>query len=114
MNPRQAIRQHYGVRLGPTAADGKYRSFKIDDLRNGFLIEIDEFAIFGSIIDAERIVFDGKSYFSFTVEHKERKETKHEWLIWEAARSMLERGELLSREDGERLALAVQRLEMWL
>lgn len=114
MTPRQAIRQHYGVRLGPSPADGAYRSFKIDELRNGFLIEIDEYAIFGSIIDAERIVFDGKSYFSFTVEHKERKDTKQEWLIWEGARSMLERGERLSRADSERLALAVQRLEAWL
>jgi len=114
MNPRQAIREHYGVRLGPSPADGKYRSFKIDDLRNGFLIEIDDMAVFGSIIDAERIVFDGKSYFSFAVEHKERKDAKQEWLIWECARSMLERGERLSRADGERLALAVQRLEMWL
>jgi hypothetical protein len=114
MTPRQAIRQHYGVRLGPTPADGKYRSFAIDELRNGFLIEIDEFAVFGSIIDAERIVFDGKSYFSFEVEHKEHKDAKQEWLIWEAARSMLERGERLNRVDSERLALAVQRLEMWL
>lgn len=114
MNPRQAIRDHYGVRLGPSPADGKYRSFKIDDLRNGFLIEIDDMAVFGSIIDAERIVFDGKSYFSFTVEHKEHKDTKREWLIWELARSTFERGETLGVADGERLALAVQRLEAWL
>lgn len=114
MTPRQAIRQHYGVRLGPSPADGKYRAFAIDQLRNGFLIEIGEYAVFGSIIDAERIVFDGKSYFSFAVEHKDRKDIRGEWLIWEAARSMFERGERLNREDGERLALAVQRLEMWL
>ena len=114
MNPRQAIREHYGVRLGPTPADGKYRSFKIDALRNGFLIEIDDFAVFGSIIDAEYIVFDGKTYFSFEVEHKDRKQIQDEWLIWELARVMLERGETLNMADGERLALAVQRLEAWL
>jgi len=114
MNPRQAIREHYGVRLGPTPADGKYRSFKIDELRNGFLLEIDDFAVFGSIIDAECIVFDGKSYVSVSIEHKDRKQIQDEWLIWELARAMLERGETLGAADGERLALAVQRLEAWL
>lgn len=114
MDPLQAIREHYGVRLGPVAADGKYRSFKIDALRNGFLIQIDDLAVFGSIIDAERIVFDGKSYFSFTAAHKDRKDIRQEWLIWEAARVMLDRGEQLNVVDGERLALAVQRLEAWL
>lgn len=114
MNPRQAIRQHYGVRLGPTPADGKYRSFKIDILRNGFLMEIDDLAVFGSIIDAECIVFDGKSYFSYATEHKDRKEIRQEWVIWEIAGVMIERGEQLNNVDSERLALAVQRLEAWL
>lgn len=114
MTPRQAIRQHYGVRLGPTPADGKYRSFAIDELRNGFLLEIGEFAVFGSIIDAECIVFDGKTYSSWKIEHKDRKDIRHEWLIWEGARSALERGEIMTIEDRERLALAVRRLEEWL
>lgn len=114
MTPRQAIRQHYGVRLGPTPADGKYRSFAIDELRDGFLLEVDGFSVFGSIIDAECVVFDGKTYSSWKIEHKDRKEIRFEWLIWEGARSMLERGERLSAADKERLALAVQRLEAWL
>lgn len=114
MSPRQAIREHYGVRLGPTPADGKYRSFKIDELRNGFLLEIDNCAVFGSIIDAECIVFDGKSYLAVSIEHKDRKQIQDEWLIWELARAALESGKTLSVTDSERLTLAVQRLEAWL
>lgn len=114
MTPRQAIREYYGVRLGPTPADGKYRSFAIDDLRNGFLIEIDDFAVFGSIIDAECVVFDGETYFSFQIKHKDRKQIKDEWLIWEIARAAIEAGEIINIADHERLALAVRRLEEWL
>lgn len=114
MTPRQAIREHYGVRLGPTPADGKFRSFKIDEFRNGFLMEIGDCAVFGSIIDGERIVFDGKSYFSYGVEHKDRKEIRYEMLIWEIAKSAVHCGETLDANDRERLALAVNRLEAWL
>lgn len=114
MTPRQSIRQHYGVRLGPTPADGKYRSFAIDELRNGFLLEVGEFAVFGSIIDAECVVFDGKRYTSWRIEHKDRKDIRHEWLIWECGRVAIERGEIMTIEDRERLALAVRRLEEWL
>lgn len=114
MTPRQAIRQHYGVRLGPTPADGKYRSFAIDELRNGFLLEFGEFAVFGSIIDSECVVFDGKTYTSWRIKHKDRKDIRQEWLIWEGARSMLERGGIMTIEDRERLALAIRRLEEWL
>lgn len=114
MTPRQAIREHYGVRLGPTPADCKYRSFVIDELRNGFLIEIDNFSVFGSIIDAECIVFDGERYFSFQIKHKDRKQIKDEWLIWEIARVAIEAGEIMNNVDRERLALAVRRLEEWL
>jgi hypothetical protein len=114
MTPRQAIRQHYGIRLGPSPADGRYRSFVIDQLRNGFLIEIDECAVFGSKIDGECIFFDGKSYSSWSIEHKDRKDIRAEWIIWEAARVMIEGGEIMSIEDCERLSLAVKRLEEWL
>jgi hypothetical protein len=114
MTPEEAIRIHYGVKLGPTVNDGKYRAFKIDDLRNGFIIKIEDCAVFGSIIDKETIVFDGKGFSEIVKEHKDSKEIRAEWLIWEIARSMLERGERLSLEDRERLALAVKRLEEWL
>ena len=114
MTPEQAIRQHYGIKLMPCPEDGVYRTFKIDQLRNGFLMKIEDCAVFGSIIDAECIVFDGKTYSSFEIKHKEHKDAKQEWLIWEIARSMLGRGERVTGEDAERLALAVQRLEAWL
>ena len=114
MTPEQAIYKHYGVKLMPCAADGKCRGFKIDQLRNGYLLKVDDCAVFGSIIDAECIVFDGKTYREIEINHKEHKDAKQEWLIWEIARSMLERGERVTGQDAERLALAVQRLEAWL
>lgn len=114
MNPEEAIYLHYAVRLPPVPDDGKYRSFKIDDLRNGFIIKFPDCAVFGSIIDAEFIIYDGFSYSSAKKDHKESKQISFEWLIWECARSILERGERLGAEDRERLALAVRRLEEWL
>lgn len=114
MNPEEAIRIQYGVKLGPIDNDGKYRSFKIDDLRNGFILKIEDCAVFGSIIDKEMMIFDGNSYFEIVKEHKESKVIRFEWMIWEIARATFERGERLGIEDRERLALAVKRLEDWL
>lgn len=114
MTPERAIREHWGVNLPPMPEDGAMRWFKIDQLRNGFIIKIGGKAVFGSIIDGFYVVFDGDSYFEKTLTHKARKGLTYEWLVWEAARVMLERGERLSNEDGERLALAVKRLEGWL
>lgn len=114
ITPEEAIYQHYGVKLIPCAGDGKHRTFRIDALRNGYLLKLGVCACFGSIIDGESIIFDGERYWERELEQNDSKKIRHEWLIWEAARSMLERGERLSRQDGERLALAVQRLEVWL
>ena len=114
MTPERAIREHWGVNLPPMPEDGAMRWFKIDQLRNGFIIKIGGKAVFGSIIDGFYVIFDGDSYFEKTLMHKARKGLTYEWLVWEAARVMLERGERLSSEDGERLALAVKRLEGWL
>lgn len=104
----------YGIRLRSAPRDGILRSFKIDDLHNGFLMAIDEGAVFGSIIHGSRWVVIPGYFMHYEGKHKENKEIRAEWLIWEIARSMLERGERLSAADKERLALAVQRLEMWL
>jgi hypothetical protein len=114
MNPESMIFDVYGVRLRLAPRDGILRGFKINELHNGFLIAVDEGAIFGSIIHADRWIVVPGYFKRYGVEHKENKEIRREWLIWEAARSALERGERLSRVDGERLALAVQRLEAWL
>ncbi|HXD09501.1 MAG TPA: hypothetical protein VN653_05520, partial [Anaerolineales bacterium] len=85
-----------------------------NELHNGFLIAIEDVAVFGSIIYAERFVVRPGECMVYVGQQKDSAKIRHEWLIWEIARSMLERGERLSREDGERLALAVQRLEIWL
>lgn len=114
MTPEDAIYQHYGVKLIPCAGDGKHRTFKIDQLRNGYLLKLGVCACFGSIIDGESITYDGRRYWTRQIEQNDSPKIRQEWLIWEIARGMLERGERLNREDSERLALAVQRLEMWL
>lgn len=110
----QAIRARYGVHLPVTARDMTFRRFKIDQLHNGFLMSADGCAVFGSIIGRETWIWHPDRIDWINREHKENKEIAFEWLIWEGARQMLERGERLNREDGERLALAVQRLEAWL
>ncbi len=114
MSPAQAVRAQYGVLLPPQPKDGSIRWFGIDELRNGFIIEFDCAAVFGSIIDAEAISFDGEKYWQHRLTHKDSKKIRHEWMIWEMARVMLERGERLNQEDTQRLALAVRRLEIWL
>lgn len=114
MTFEEAIRAQYGIKVPITAEDLKFRKFRIDELRNGFLMKMQKCGVFGSFIDGETFIWAENRITRHEQQHKENKDIRHEWLIWEAARSMLERGERLSREDGERLALAVQRLEMWL
>lgn len=114
MTPRQAIKAHYGVNLPPQPADGCIRWFAIDELRNGFIIDLGSCAVFGSVIDGETISFDGVNFWNERLTHKDSKKIRHEWMVWEMARSAFERGERLSEEDNQRLALAVKRLEAWL
>lgn len=114
MTIEEAISQQYGVRIPRTPDDLKLRKFKVDQLRNGFLIKCREFGVFGSFIDAECFIWSEKGVQQIEKEHKDNKEIRHEWLIWRAAEAMIERGERMSREDAERLRLAVDRLESWL
>lgn len=114
MNPESMIFDVYGVRLRLAPRDGILRSFKINELHNGFLIAVDEGAIFGSIIHADRWIVVPGYFKHYEAEHKESAKIRAEWLIWECASSMLERGERLTTGDRERLALAVRRLEEWL
>lgn len=83
-------------------------------MRNGFLIRFPDCALFGSVIDGEWIRFDGYQYWMARIEHKRSKAIAFEWLVWEAGRSAIDNAIVLSREDSERLALAVERLESWL
>jgi len=114
MTIEEAIRSQYGVKITVMPPDLKLRKFKIDQLRNGFLMKDTNSGVFGSFIDGEAFIFNEFGITSHKLEHQDHKEICAEWLIWEIARSMLERGEKLSIIDGERLALAVQRLEDWL
>lgn len=114
MTPEQAVREVFDVKLPPIPDDGEMRFFKVDQLRNGFILKIEGKAVFGSFIDAIYFVFDGNDYFEKRLTHKAHKGLTLEWLVWEVARVMIERGERLSSEDSERLALAVKRLEMGL
>lgn len=114
MTPESMIFDVYGIRLRRIPRDSVIRNFKIDDMHNGFVIASDEFAVFGSIICAERWVWVPGYFSRYKAKHKDNKEIRFEWLIWEGARATFERGERLSRVDRERLELAVQRLEQWL
>lgn len=114
MNIQGAIYSVYGVKLGVTQSQCLRRVFKINELHNGFLFVIGKNACFGSDIEGEFFVLNDSGLFQYPLSQKDNAKIRQEWLIWEAARSMLERGERFSREDKERLALAVQRLEAWL
>lgn len=114
MTPESMIHDIYGIRIRSAPRDGIFRIFKIDDLHNGFLMAVDEGAVFGSLIYGDRWIVIPGHFKHYISEHKDSPKIRQEWLIWEAARSMLERGERFSREDKERLSLAVQRLEAWL
>jgi len=114
MNIQEAIYNVYGIKLSVTQSQCLRRVFKINELHNGFLFVIGKNACFGSHIEGEFFVLNESGLFRNPLSQKESSKINHEWLIWEAARSMLERGERLNRVDSERLALAVQRLEAWL
>lgn len=109
-----AIRARYGAHIPSTAADATFRCFRIDRLNNGFVMKAEKSAIFGTIIGGEAWIWRPDRIDWIGYKHKDNKDIRFEWMIWEGARSSLERNERLSREDGERLALAVKRLEMWL
>ena len=111
----KAVLAQYGVRLGPSPDDGKYRLFRIDQFRNGYLIKLPGAAVFGSIIDAECFAWEAGEWWPVEIgSHKDSREIQYEWKIWRIAQALAERAEKLSRGDLERLALAVQRLEAWL
>lgn len=110
----QAIRSRYGVRIPVTASDMTFRRFRIDQFYNGFVLKAENLAVFGTIIGREAWIWRHDGIEWIECEHKENKEIRHEWLIWMAAMSIIETGNRLAREDGERLALAVKRLEAWL
>lgn len=114
MNLSNSIFEVYGVKIPTGQGDGRYRVFKIDQLRNGYFLNLSKNACFGSIIDKECFVLNEFGLFRHETEHKDSKEIRKEWLVWEIARGMLERGERLDRNDKERLSLAVKRLEEWL
>lgn len=111
----QAIRLQYGVKLPPSASDGNRRAFKIDAFRNGYLIKLAGAAVFGSVIDDECFAWQGGEWWPVeSGKPKDNEAIRFEWLVWLIAKAKGERGEKLSLEDDERLALAVQRLESWL
>lgn len=115
--PEQAIKAQYGVKLGPSSGDGKHRSFRIDQFRNGYLLKLPNVACFGSIIDDECFRWENGEWEPIEKEIDSRKDSaaiRFEWLVWYIAKAQIGRGEKLNREDSERLALAVQRLESWL
>ncbi len=114
MSLQHAVSEWCGKMIQLPPRDGAIKWFKIDQLRNGFIIAFDSCAVFGSVIDAEAISYDGENYWQHRLTHKDNKKIRYEWMIWEMARVMLERGERLSEEDSQRLALAVRRLEIWL
>lgn len=111
----KAVYAQYGVKLGPSAADGVCRTFRIDRLRNGYLIKLPGAAAFGSVIDGECFAWEGGEWWPVELsEQKQGPDIDYEWLILRIAQALTERGDKLSRDDLERLALAVQRLESWL
>lgn len=112
MNLRTAIRGVYGVRLGYLGSEGRLSTFMIDALRNGFVLPSSGgMGIFGSIIDGDMYVVGKNGLERMSLERKENKMTRFEWLIWEAGKAMIERGEQMSDKDVERLVFAVKRLE---
>ncbi len=111
----QAIYDQYGVRLGPSSGDGKHRAFKIDQFRNGYLLKLTKVACFGSVIDGECFVWqNGQSVEVDRDWRKDSSDIRFEWKVWEIAKASIERGEKLTSEDADRLAMAVKRLESWL
>lgn len=113
--PEKSVHVQYGVKLGPSAADGICRAFRIDAFRNGYLLKVPGAACFGSVIDAECFAWGGGEWWPVdAMQHKDSAAIRIEWLVWHIAKAMIKRGEKLSRDDLERLALTVQRLESWL
>ena len=110
----EAIFEWAGVRMLPPPEDGVMRSFRIDQLRNGFVIAIRGLWAIGSIIDGEIIIFDGRRCLELEYRHKRSKKIAFEWCVWISASRAIAAGENLNGTDSERLSLAIRRLESWL
>lgn len=114
MNLTGAIRARYGIRLPPMLGEFQPRRFRIDQLRNGFAVPIGKGGIFGCIIDAEAYILGENEVIPLRIEHRENKDIRFEWLVWNAGKSMIEKGDIMTERDEKRLALAIERLEGWL
>lgn len=114
MTPESMIFDTYGIRIRSAPRDGVFRVFKVNELHNGFLIAVNDVAVFGSVIYGERFVVKPNEYMAYAGQQNDSPKIRQEWVIWEVARVMLGRGERMSGLDKERLALAVERLEAWL
>lgn len=110
----EAIKAWSGIRVAHPPEDGKLRWFRVDQLRNGFMLTYAGCWAFGSIIDGIVIIYDGRECLELAYEHKRSPKISFEWLVWEAGRACIEDGIVMTQEDSERLALAVRRLEGWL
>lgn len=114
MRLTEAIRIWCGVRVAMPPEDGQIRWFRIDALRNGFMVTIGGRWMFGSIIDGIMIMSNGERRLELEYEHRRSKKIAFEWCVWEAGRVAVESGSALSSDDADRLSLAVKRLEAWL
>src|SRR5690348_7645872 len=99
MTFEEAIQKQYGLKLPITPEDVKMRKFRIDQFRNGFLMRLPRCGVFGSFIDGETFIWNESGVRFQAQEHRSSKEIHFEWLIWHAAKAVVEKGDRLSRED---------------
>ncbi|AXH75208.1 MAG: hypothetical protein [Caudoviricetes sp.] len=114
MTLQSTIHQLYGVRIQQPPRDGVFRQFKIDQFRRGFICSIDVVTLFGCKLDGEIYAFTGDHLECFELATKSSEKIRMERAVVECAMGLVGRGERLSREDADRLELALERLDQWL
>lgn len=111
MRLQQAIEKVYGKRLGYIPDDGMFRKFRIDPFRLGFVVSVGECAIFGCRADGIMHTWNPEQLAHIKMPAHDSEKIKFERLVIACAKGLIRRGDVLSAEDGERLDLAVERLD---
>lgn len=110
MRLQEAIKEIYGKKLAAIADDGVFRKFRIDPFRLGFVCNLGDCAFFGCRADRVVYAWNEHEVTKINLAHHDSEKIKFERYVVAIAKALIERGEILSHEDSERLELAVKRL----
>lgn len=111
MRIQDAIKEVYGQKFGYIPPGGAFRKFRIDPFRLGFVMSLGDCAFFGCRADSVAYAWSDTELVKINLPDFESEKIRFERLVIECARGLINRGDILSPADAERLNVAVERLD---